>query len=82
MKRQATAPCPSGDCGRDGPLTQRMAATGAALSSVKSVAPAPSGMCSGRSRLVQTVWIDSWRRSLRYGASCGSTREMNTSPPM
>ena len=82
MARHATAPSVSGANGRLGPLTTRMLLTGAATSSVKSEAPRPIGICRTRSRFVHNVWIDSCRRSLRKGASAGSTSETNTSVPM
>ena len=66
---------------RDGPFRQRIASTGAAVSSVKSVRPWPSDRCSGRSRFVQMVSMESWRSDGRYGPSSGSTKERKTSLP-
>ena len=82
MARHDTAPSASGAYGRLGPLITRMLATGAAMSSDKSLAPIPTGICSTRSRLVHSVWIESWRRSPLNGACAGSTSERNTSLPM
>ena len=49
-----------------GPARQRTAFTGAPDSIEKSVLLAPTGMCSGRSRLVQSVVSASWRRLLLW----------------
>ena len=82
MARHDIAPSASGAWGRLGPVTTRMPVTGAATSSVRSVFPTPIGISSGRSRFVQVVRTDSWRRSPANGAWDGSTSDRKTSLPM
>src|SRR5438067_1747014 len=81
MRRQPCAPCSVAGAGRDGPLTQRTAVTGAAISSEKSPRALPVGVISGRSRLVQSVANDSCRSEPRYGAAFGSTIDTYVSLP-
>src|SRR5580765_8474016 len=67
--------------GAVGPATQRTAATGAAETNEKSVAPCPSTRWMGRSRLVHRRFTASWRSSESHGASLASTIERKTSVP-
>ena len=82
MARHDTAPSASGASGRLGPLSTRTLLTGAAMSSVKSVAPDPTGISKTRSRFVQTRLDRQLTQVAANGASFGSTSERNTSVPM
>ncbi len=81
MRRHVTSPSGIAGRGRLGPLRQRMPSTGAEIAMLKSVW-LPTGIRSGRSRLVTSTSTASCRIFPEYGASLGSTSDRNTSLPM
>ncbi|MCY1382605.1 hypothetical protein D9M69_706410 [compost metagenome] len=72
MTRQPSPWLTTGDTGRDGPRTMRTRCTGKESTQSKSLSR-PSGINSGRSRLVHSAVTASWRSVAAYGACCGST---------
>src|SRR5439155_18989646 len=79
--RQKKRPSVCEGLGKVGPVTQRMALTGALSPIEKSLRPTPTAIWIGRCRLVHRALTPSSRKFARKGALLASTSERNSSVP-